>query len=401
MAGRKAKCLQCTQVIVVPDPERHRWPPGMEPPGMKAPVNSAPPKQAKPASPQPGPASRAPNAKPITPAGAGAPPQASPAIPVAKAVPVAPPAVPVAQAVPITPQAVPVAAPVASPVAPPQVPQAKPIRAAVAETVSDDIDDLLAYERGAAPLAPARPPGDNPYHAPQAATDKARASSDRGIRFGETLETAWRIYKANFGTCLAASILSTVALTASIAALNFSVVKFADIVKQNEWQSVTLGITVLFTFVTLFFSTIMFFSLGLVEFLLQIAKGRDADFSRLVGAADLLFSGLGLLVLVILSAVVGLVLLVIPGLFVIFLFALAPIALVDRQEGAIDALATSAKLVSANLATVALLILLTGLGFGLLSVITCGFGPLVTGPFQMLVMIVLYMRASGKRLGID
>jgi hypothetical protein len=38
---------------------------------------------------------------------------------------------------------------------------------------------------------------------------------------------------------------------------------------------------------------------------------------------------------------------------------------------------------------------------GAISALTCGLGQLATGPFQMLLMIVIYMRASGKRLAID
>src|SRR5690606_4804343 len=73
MAGRKAKCLKCTQVLVIPDPERDRWPPGMEPPGMKQPPPPA-------AAPQ---AAKKPAAQPIAPAAA----KALPGQPAASALP--------------------------------------------------------------------------------------------------------------------------------------------------------------------------------------------------------------------------------------------------------------------------------------------------------------------------
>jgi len=399
MAGRKAKCLKCAQVIVIPNPERDRWPPGMEPPGAKyssapaAAPQASPPKKAQPASP---PAARPAAVKPTAPQqGAGSPPRAQP---VAKTVSPAQPivAAPVINVQPQAASAIPVAKAV------PVVPVAAPGIPSLGETMSDDIDDLLAFETSAPALTRVRPPTDNPYQSPQAAAvDQRETPTGKVVRYGETLDATWRIYKANFGTCLAGSVLASVGVGVILGLIELGTQGFVELVKQNQWQSNTLAITFVCTLLFAIFATILFFSMGLIEFLLQIARGREADFSRLVGTADLLFPSLGMFVMVLLLVLVGSLFLIVPGILVAFLFALAPFAMVDRQEGPVAALATSARLVSANFLTTALLILTVMPACGAISTLTCGLGQLATGPFQMLMMIVIYMRASGKRLAID
>ncbi len=404
MAGRKAKCLKCAQVIVIPNPERDRWPPGMEPPGMKhssatpAAQQAAPPKKSQAAPPQ---TARPAAVKPAAAQqGAGSPPRAQPvakpvapsqpivAAPVINVQPQAAPAIPVAKAMPVVPAVSATQRPVPKPVIPP-----------VAETVSEDLDDLLEFELAAPVLPSAKGPSDNPYQSPQAAAvDKRAAASAKSVRYGDTLQTTWRIYKANFGPCLAGSVLSAIGAGVILGLIELGTQGFVALVQQNQWQSNTLAIVFAITLVLAMFSTILFFTMGLIDFLLQIARGREADFSRLVGATDLLLPSLGLLLIVLLAVTVGLILLIVPGVLIMLLFALAPFALVERQEGVIAALSTSARLVSANLLTIVLLLMTVWPACAVISTVTCGLGQLVTAPFQMLLMIVIYRRASGKRL---
>src|SRR5690606_14732863 len=111
----------------------------------------------------------------------------------------------------------------------------------------------------------------------------------------------------------------------------------------------------------------------------------------------------GALVLLIMfvAMVVGTILLVVPGIAAGVLLAVAPIALVDRECGGFEALKLSTRIMSANFLSAFLVMFSAGLGGSLLVGITWGLRSWLVIPFLVTLLIVIYWRATGRRLAID
>ena len=92
---------------------------------------------------------------------------------------------------------------------------------------------------------------------------------------------------------------------------------------------------------------------------------------------------------------IGLALCLIPGLFVLAFFGLAPFFFLDRQMSLGDALTAAREAASSkNLAFPVLLTIIVGF----LGVIACGIGVLVTAPIAYVGVAFLYRYAAGQQV---
>jgi uncharacterized membrane protein len=144
-----------------------------------------------------------------------------------------------------------------------------------------------------------------------------------------------------------------------------------------------------------------FFLCGLISFSLGAARGRPVGVNGIFSAGRFLVSGTAVLLVTVIGAIVGMFLLVVPGLLCIILLAIAPIALVDRDEGISSALTLAARVMSKNLLPAFLLLFPVGLGGNLIALLTCGLGVLLVAPFQLFLLVTIYLRATGQRTAYD
>jgi uncharacterized membrane protein len=274
-----------------------------------------------------------------------------------------------------------------------------------ANLIHDDISELLDVERPTSLSSIPSSAVHNPYQAPQSEVRVQRVRQNgeieiTRIEYGDVMRTTWRIYKANVASCLAAWLLTFVC-----GLVSYSIVFALSRGLALAVNRLELGAAGLYVVVGVFLLSLVllvcFFALGLMKFSLNIARGGPIEMNAVFGAAPILVAGSAVILIMFLGSALGIFLLVIPGLLCAILLGLAPIALVDRNEGILPSLKLSAQVMSRNLLPAFLLLFSVNLAANVVSTFTCGLGGLLAFPFQMLLAITIYLRATGQPTAYD
>ena len=117
----------------------------------------------------------------------------------------------------------------------------------------------------------------------------------------------------------------------------------------------------------------IFISLGVTRFALNLVSGRPFGIAQIFGEGDKLLRGIGVSVLLGLMVVVGLIFLIVPGIWLGLKYGQAMNALVDRNCGVIDAFKYSAKITEGHKTKLMLL------GFAAIGIILAGLIALIVG----------------------
>jgi len=117
----------------------------------------------------------------------------------------------------------------------------------------------------------------------------------------------------------------------------------------------------------------IFISLGATRFGLNLVSGKPVGVAQIFGEGDKLLRGLGVSILLGLMVMVGLLLFIVPGIWLGLKYGQAMTALVDRNCGVIEAFKYSAKITEGHKAKLMLL------GFAALGIILAGLLALVVG----------------------
>jgi len=244
------------------------------------------------------------------------------------------------------------------------------------------------------PPPPPRQPSDNPYQSP--AVGEMRASVLPGdirrgfeptrIDLGDVMGRAWRIYKANFWPCFGTGFLYMV--------LNNIVSQGAGYVARQSGGIEGLALNLFATVVSLFLT------IGILTYMLKVARGEPRSVADLFGGGALLLPGLGISFLYILAATIGFILLIIPGIIVLLMFSQAFMILIDRETGVIDSLKLSAQVTKGNKLT------LFAIGFvssvlSILGVLACFVGIFFVSPYLFLMATVGYLMMTGQSTAAD
>ncbi len=142
---------------------------------------------------------------------------------------------------------------------------------------------------------------------------------------------------------------------------------------------------------------------GILAFLAQIGVQRAAIRSTrgVTPTFDAMLTGqhlgkyIGFMVLYAIAVVVGLVLCILPGLVVLFLFQLGPYYILDRGTGVIDAFKASVDAVTKNVGPALLMTLVNAL-VAILGGMLFGVLTLVTLPFATLFTAHMYRQFNGE-----
>lgn len=117
----------------------------------------------------------------------------------------------------------------------------------------------------------------------------------------------------------------------------------------------------------------IFISLGATRFALNLVSGRPFGIAQIFGEGDKLLRGIGVWLLLTLMIVVGLIFLIVPGIWLGLKYGQAMNALVDRNCGLIEAFKYSGKITEGHKAKLMLL------GFAAMGIILAGIIALVVG----------------------
>jgi uncharacterized membrane protein len=220
------------------------------------------------------------------------------------------------------------------------------------------------------------------------------------IAYGDVMRTAWRMYTGDIAICLVAW------LTAWVCTLVlFGILRTIFVASAMPIASLGLGDVGLYLFFGMYVLSLVFlicyFAFGLLQLSLNVARGASTQLSTIFKAAPFVLSGSVVLLVTFLGTAVGLLLLVVPGVLCAVLLTIAPIALVDRSQGALPALKLSVQVMSRNLLPAFLLLFPVMFVGNIVSALTCGLGGLLILPFQMLLATTIYLRATGQPTAYD
>lgn len=133
---------------------------------------------------------------------------------------------------------------------------------------------------------------------------------------------------------------------------------------------------------------------GLVTIALDVTHGRDVDLGKLFSGEHLGQYLLGSIIVGVLVGL-GLILCIIPGLFIAVAWQFTPYRIIDRGETATEALSGSWELVKPQFwSLVGLLLALAGIN--LIGALLCLVGLLVTVPLSAVAVAHAYRTASGQ-----
>lgn len=133
----------------------------------------------------------------------------------------------------------------------------------------------------------------------------------------------------------------------------------------------------------------MFIGLGLTRVALNFVSGKEVAVGQLFGEGHKLLRAIGASILFFLMVFIGLLLLVVPGIYLALRYGQYMVAIVDRDLGVMDSLSYSSSITTNNrmnlfvLGLLSILIVVAGM-------LACGVGMIFAGPVAWLSAIVAY-----------
>ena len=145
----------------------------------------------------------------------------------------------------------------------------------------------------------------------------------------------------------------------------------------------------------------VFLSLGLVRVGLNLVSGKEVSVGMLFGEGRKLLPAIGASILFGLMVVVGLILLVVPGIYIALRYGQFMTAIVDRNLGVLESLAYSSSITTNNRLNLLVLWLLSFVIL-LAGALACGVGLVFAGPVVWLASMVAYRwMQCGPRAATD
>lgn len=249
---------------------------------------------------------------------------------------------------------------------------------------------------GAAP-APAPPDSLNPYQSPAGLGPEPQFFAPPGeirptqIDFSETLSHTWAVFTERWLPVLGAFLLMTVI---SVAA-SFATQAIIGAVGAAAQDQVVI-MTVSFVTQIAYQVFAMWLGIGIQLFTLGVVRGEEARFGLLFAGGPYLLSILLCAILTSLIVLLGLALLIVPGIILGLMLLQAQMLIIDRKMGVIDAMSTSREVMAGNKMTVAGIYLVVGVLGLLATVLTCGLGYFGFLPYLMILNVVVYFSVTGQ-----
>ncbi len=143
------------------------------------------------------------------------------------------------------------------------------------------------------------------------------------------------------------------------------------------------------------FVVTVFLTIGFTRLLLDLSRSETTEFTRIFSQGHILLSALGATVIYAIMVTVGMVFLIIPGIFLFVKFFLYQITLVDRGVGALESLKIAGSLVRGNWWNLFGLIIITAF-INMAGALLLLIGLLVTVPLTLLSYVCAYIFLSSE-----
>lgn len=215
------------------------------------------------------------------------------------------------------------------------------------------------------------------------------------ITVNDTFAAAWEVFAGNWWKCVAGTFLAHLcgAFAQFAVAVLFGVL---TAIGGPNFSSDATDIVQALVMTTSLFLIASFFLVGILKFLLRVARDGEANFADLFAGGELWLPATAVFALLLLGMIAGGVLLVVPGIIFMCYFGLAPLMLIDQRTSIIDSFKYSAKAMHGNGFALFLLSFGTSVAGQILVGVTCGVGWLFVTPFYWLLYVVAYLCATGQ-----
>lgn len=238
------------------------------------------------------------------------------------------------------------------------------------------IDGLFAATQESAP--PADPA--NPYAAPQSAWNEPVAAAGGGLEeimpgsdpidVGACVKRGFEITKRHFGTIFLVGLTYFVVTIVASMVIGMIAGVGAAGTSGNE-QNANLAIVIITQVLSQVLS--LFLSLGLVRIGLNLVSGKEASVGQLFGEGRKLLPAIGASILFAAMVFIGMLLLIIPGIYLMLRYGQFMNAMVDRNLGVLESFSYSSSITTNNRLNLFLLAILS------LGIIIAGVLALVVG----------------------
>lgn len=150
------------------------------------------------------------------------------------------------------------------------------------------------------------------------------------------------------------------------------------------------GITILSTLVNIFLS------IGIMKIYFKVHDGVPTSVSEIFSHANLFWKYLGTSILMMILIGLGLILFIIPGIYLAIRFSFANLLVVDKEVGPLEALKQSSEL-TVGIKGQIILFLLALAGINILGFLALGIGLLITTPLSAIATIHVYRSLLGAK----
>lgn len=211
-----------------------------------------------------------------------------------------------------------------------------------------------------------------------------------------TLRATWQLFKVHCGILI--GIFMIMVAAAMVSWMGFLIVRVATMAVAGQMNqatalSLTIGLGILENVISQVIS--LWFTIGSIRVMLQISRNQAPNLGLLLESAPFLLRTCLATLLFGILVLGGLILFIIPGIYVCLTYWNYNYFIVDRNCGVWEAFRLAKVHASGNRLSI-FVIGLIFLVLGLLGFLACGVGWIATSPFCMLMLVITYLTMTGQ-----
>ncbi len=194
------------------------------------------------------------------------------------------------------------------------------------------------------------------------------------LGFGNLIGQSWNLTKKNFGSLAKIFFFSFVMLFALQLVTSF----ILSVSKSSDFGTQVGALIYVLTWILQ-----MIITMGWINVAIKIARGEAVDFQDLLAKKHRIFHYLLASLLLSLLVMVGFILFIVPGIYLLFKYSYVMSLVIDREMGVMDALKASSKMTDGSKGTLFLY------GFGFLGITILGIIPLFLGLIVVIPLLAI------------
>ena len=244
----------------------------------------------------------------------------------------------------------------------------------------------------------------NPYASTSTLDPQGTSSLDpvgeltvQQVDVGWTLKATWELFKVHFGILIGLFMIMVAAgIVTSVGLLIFRFAVMAITGEVNQPGEITptmVGVSIFENLVNQLVS--IWFTIGAIRVMLQISRNQPPNLGLLLQSAPFFIRTCLATLLFGILVVGGMILFIVPGIYIILTYWNYTYFIVDRNCGVIEAFRLAKVHASGNRLSIFVIGLIIS-GLGLLGVLACCLGWIATTPYCLLLLVITYLSMTGQ-----